>query len=230
MQKEQVKIEYSTESVQGISVFTTKQIESLTFAAGIVRLREDLVYVIPRQWIHNEKLTRAFRGHEFSKKVFLLGVDPESGSVATVSTLSINSLQSSYYGDVEEWPNLKISAIFRNGVYRAPQGTSMHSVFDNGGVTFLDKDNHAYVAHEMAFKVGKRHSVWVTELNNTGTPENPIWDMSTISDGDSKYLKLVQTTMNRFTEVTVPDYEFTRESVGQKVYDDITKYQEDLPE
>ena len=125
----QARVEYDATAIVGVSTFTATQLRAIMFEGG-TRLRQDLTYVIPRQWVHDEKLKQAFNGYDRSRKVFVIGINDE-GQCVTSLTLGVSGLRSSYYGEATE--QLTISAVKNAvGLYRAISGTELISVFDKG--------------------------------------------------------------------------------------------------
>lgn len=194
-----IKAEYDAKTIGEVSVLTQAQINGLN--SNSVRLRNDLVYVVPRQKVHSEKIS--VRGTERnSNKVFAFGCvyDPEAKTLTpvTVTTLSINGLRQRHYGFVENGP-VKALAEQRDGLWRmkAGQGLDQISVFKNGGVT-VHIDGTTATVEPINFAVVDRkpcHTIGMTE-NADGK-----YDFNHKKDGKDDVIEFQATDLNVYEEV-----------------------------
>lgn len=194
----QARVEYDVTAIAGVSTFSAAQLRSIMFEGG-TRLRQDLTYVIPRQWVHDEKLKQSFNGYDTSRKVFVIGINDE-GQCVSVLTLGVSGLRSSYYGEATE--QIRISAVKNAaGLHRAISGTELISVFDKGNFKLTGEESgKAYVAENFAFKVTGRHQVLVGKFKSIGRGDSLKWDMLTKTIDGSDYLDLGFTSMNRYEQ------------------------------
>lgn len=197
----QARVEYDATAIVGVSTFTAAQLRAIMFE-GATRLRNDLTYVIPRQWVHDEKLKQTFNGYDTSRKVFVIGINNE-GQCVTVLTLGVSGLRSSNYGEATD--KLLISAVKNAaGLHRAISGTELISVFEKGHFTLKGEDTgKAYVAEDFAFKVVGRHQVYVGKFKAIGRGDSLKWDMLTQKVDGQEYLDLGITSMNRYEQQDV---------------------------
>lgn len=223
--KRQVRIEFNAAALHGKAEFNAKQLANLEYT-GAIRLNPDLLYVIPKQWVHSENLLRPINGKDKSNKVFVLGFKDEH--LETVFSLALNGLNQQFYGTVRENPKMLISAV-QNGdnLYRAIAGTSQISVWTKGGLPVYVQGSNAYIPYDVAFRLVGREAVWTGKFKETKTGSGK-WNMlvKTI-DGDT-FLDLGIQSMNMYaTELEVPEY--TNEQLGE-AQEHLTFYQTDLPQ
>lgn len=182
------KKEYDSTAIKGKATLTESQINSLTFSPSI-RVREDLIYVIPEQWVFDEKLPQRFNGYDTSKKVFAFGIN-SAGEAVCATTLSISGLRFTHYGLVSDNKNPLISALENtNKVFRAISGTPTYSIFRDGK-TFMPKvdGSNAYIDKPFVFrKAGKGQQCWVAAGKRL---KNGQWQMDTKVVDGMTYLSL----------------------------------------
>ena len=221
----QARVEYDATVIVGVSKFTAAQLRSIMFE-GATRLRTDLTYVIPKQWVHDEKLKQSFNGYDTSRKVFVIGLNDE-GQCVTVLTLGVSGLRSSYYGEATE--QIMISAVKNAaGLHRAISGTELISVFDKGNFKLTGEESgKAFVAKDFAFKMTGRHQVLIGKFKAIGRGDNVKWDMITKSIDGSDYLDLGFTSMNRYEQLDVVP-EINWDQVPDDTHTLITSMQEGL--
>lgn len=220
--KSQVRIEFDAGSLRGKAEFSAKQLTNLEYT-GSIRLRPDLIYVIPRQWVHKAQLLRTINGKDTSNKVFIIGFNKDR-QVETVFTMALNGLTQQFYGLLEDFPTLLISAVKNaDNLYRAVAGTSQTSVWLKGGLPIRTKGSNAYIPYDVAFSLSGRKSVWCGKFKE----ESPgRWNMLTKYVNDDLFLDLGIQSMNLYTAEELPEY--TLESLGDAA-ETIASYQQELP-
>ena len=219
--KQQVRIDFDVTTVLGLAEFSDKQLANLEYV-GATRLNSDLIYVIPRQWIHSSKLKRPINGKETSNKVYVLGFNAE-GQMVTVLTIALNSLTQQFYGLVKDGP-LVISAV-KNGdsLYRAIAGTSQTSVWLKGGLPLRVQNKNVYISRDIAFKLSSRESVYTGKFKQVSNG----WDMLVKHTSDDVIIDLGVQTMNLLEEVSaIPSYSLDQLGEAQVC---VEQSQKDLP-
>lgn len=199
MGKTVVTKSYVNGSILGIATLTDTQIENLNRVS--TRLSLDLIYVIPRQWVHSEKLNTPINGNDRSNKVFAFGFT-ESGDLKEVVTLSINGLRDRHYGVIKDTPNLKLPVVKNdNGLWRLEPGTSSFSVFSDGSsVPFKTEGNKVYVSEDFSFKVLSRNNCYAVTFQRTA-PNANTWDIIHVTDDGNEIAKLSSRAYNDYVKV-----------------------------
>lgn len=222
--KNQVRVEFDEKLILGTAEFEDKQLENIQYA-GNVRLRSDYRYVIRRQWVHSQKLLKPVNGNDKSKKIFVIGINKESGRVETVLTLALNQLLQQFYDLVKDNPDMRITAVKnKDGLWRAISGTSQVSVWKKGGLPTRTVEKKVYIPYDIAFELAERAAVYTGKMFKKGEG----WDMMTKVIDSSTYLDLGVQNMNLFNEIEVP--EFDDDAMGERALAQLRKYQENLPE
>jgi hypothetical protein len=154
--KNQVRLDYNPALVQGVAELDDKQVNNYQTTAQ--RLRSDLTYVVPKQWIHSEDVTVNGQKRK-SNKIFAIGVDA-SGNAICVVTMSVNGLRARHYGKVKENPTLRISAVQR----RPAEDDILPCMYFQGTAKTLSRDPRTVKDHSL-------HHRLLLEL--TPSPEIP---------------------------------------------------------
>lgn len=192
-----ISVDYDKSSVRGISMLDDRAKQNLTYGNSS-RLRKDLTYFIPRQWVHDEEITTS-NGKQISKKVFVLGVT-EDNQVASVTTLSINGLRARHYGKVSENPNLRITCHQNDEhLWRADENARV-GVFEDGNFQLSVEGDRAAVKKPQAFKVVDRADVY--QLGFTQTAEGSgKWNVNVAQVDGKTIADLAKATMNFYKAV-----------------------------
>lgn len=206
MKSAEIKREYSQDNLKGKAVLTESQIRSWSFTPQ-TRIRPDLIYAIPPQWVISEKLPKAFNGVEYGKKVFAFGIN-DKNEVEVITTISVSGLKSTHYGLVQDNPKLLIAAVLNTDkVYRAISGTPTYSVFENEGSFDVKVDGTAaYVPNLFVFrKKGKGAQAWVSAGKRTNTGK---WEMDTMVIDGQRYLQLYSSYTPNYEILDDSTYDF----------------------
>lgn len=194
--KKGIKVEYDAKSVTGVATLTDSQLAGFT-NSNSVRLRDDLVYFIPKQKAHGENIT--VRGRKMtSNKVFAFGCiyDKEANTLTPVSvtSLSINGLRQRHYGLVSAGP-VKAEAEQREGLWRMKDSLPQTSVFAKGGLNVHIEGKNA-VVDPCYFTVIDRqncHTIGMTEKDGK-------YDFNTKEEGGKHYIEFQSTPLNVYQE------------------------------
>lgn len=210
--------------VKGRAKTSDKQASNFTFGQNSNRLRADLIYVIPRQWAHIEKVNVRDVVRD-SVKVYAVGVNQDGVALMT-TTLSLNGLTQRHYGDAAD--NLKVEAIKNEkGLYRMSPGVRQTSVFAKGTTPIKvvkdGDDNYAYIPRDFAFQVTDRGDKLITTFSQvSGTND---WNIDHYKEDGKELVKFSPATLNTYEEVDkVPELDPAIVCEGF-----IDTYQKDLP-
>lgn len=150
-------IDFDEKSIKGKAVLTEKQITSLNYGNS-QRLRKDLVYVVPKQWIHSEEMVINDVTH-LSPKVFCVGYD-DKGTAQVVTSISVNTLRARHLGKVSDGIleiHLKKDD---KGLLRAAEKQQQYPVMVSGNLPLKVEGKEAYTTRDFAFKVNDRYPVF----------------------------------------------------------------------
>lgn len=202
--KSQVRLDYNPALVQGIAELDDKQVQNYQTTAQ--RLRSDLTYVVPQQWVHSEDVVVNGVNRK-SNKVFAIGVDAHGNAICVV-TLSVNGLRARHYGKVKENPTLRISAVQNEDkLWRAAAGTSQEPVFAQGALPLTVKGKKAYINRNFAFNITGRHQCYGVNFTETAANSGKYNIDHQNIDG-AEYVKLSQQTLNEYSEIdNVPGFD-----------------------
>lgn len=173
---------------------TVKAREEMHINRASLRLSKDLIYVLPKQWVHLEKLAIPYKGHNNFKAVYVVGMDVV-GHPIEIQSIGYNSLKTTFYGtDVEPMELELVESKGRQVIKQ--QGTN---VFKGERPPFkVTEDLHPYVARDFAFKLVKRSDCFIPELKQI----NKVWTYFLDDDGKvAGEFKL----LNLYESVTIPD-------------------------
>ena len=217
--KNQVRLDYNPELVQGVAELDDKQVNNYQTTAQ--RLRSDLTYVVPKQWIHSEDVTVNGQKRK-SNKIFAIGVDA-SGNAICVVTMSVNGLRARHYGKVKENPTLRISAVQNEDkLWRCAPGTAQEPVFAQGALPLTVTGKKAYINRNFAFNITGRHSCYGVNFTETA-PNSGKYNIDRQTIDGADFVKLTSQTLNEYTEIdNVP-------TVDSTVIPGFDTYTNDLP-
>ncbi len=158
-----IAYDFDKESVAGKATFEGKKLEALNYGNS-QRLRRDLTYVVPKQWVHAEKVI--IDGEEkTSPKVFAIGYD-DTDSPVVVTSVSINTLRARHLGKaLDGAPTIKL--VKKDGLLRAATQPQQYPVMVSGNLPIQVVGNEAKVARDFAFKVTDRYTVYNFKFKET---------------------------------------------------------------
>ena len=193
--KSQCRVDYNPQAISGIAELNDKQVESYQTTAQ--RLRSDLIYFVPKQWVHDENVKVNGVDHK-SNKIFAIGVDKD-GNAITAVTLSVNGLRNRHYGKIKENPNLMIKA-FQNDdkLWRAVAGTTQEPVFVQGALPLTVIGKKAYINRPFAFSITGRHQCFGVNFTESAPGK---WNINHHTVGTDEYVTLTSQTLNEYSEV-----------------------------
>lgn len=157
-------IDFDEKSVKGKAQLTDKQVESFNYGNS-QRLRKDLVYVVPKQWIHSEEMM--VQGvTRLSPKVFCVGYSAD-GTAQVVTSVSINTLRARHLGKVAD--GILEIQLKKNdaGLLRAAEKQQQFPVMVSGNLPLQVEGNGAFVKRDFAFKVNDRYPVFNFKFKET---------------------------------------------------------------
>lgn len=191
-----VVIDFDKKSVAGKATFEGKKLESLNFGNS-QRLRQDLTYVIPAQYVHAEKMQ--INGvNRVAPKVFAVGYD-DKGEAQVITTLSINTLRARHLGKVIDGaPSIKL--VRKDGLYRAETAPKQTSVFISGSLPIQTEGNEAKVPRNFGFKVNDRYQVYNFKFAETSTGSGK-WNI--VAKEGTDIADLDPQTVNEYVETGV---------------------------
>lgn len=150
-------IDFDEKSVKGKAQLTDKQVESFKYGNS-QRLRKDLVYVVPKQWIHSEEM-EVNGVKRLSPKVFCVGYDAD-GTAQVVTSISVNTLRARHLGKVADGI-LEIQLKKDDkGLLRAAERQQQYPVMVSGNLPLKVDGKEAYTTRDFAFKVNDRYPVF----------------------------------------------------------------------
>ena len=208
-----LSVDYDKSAVRGISTIENNAQRNTNNSA---RLRKDLTYFIPRQWVHDEEIMTS-NGKKISKKVFVIGVTDDN-QVASVTTLSVNSFRN-HYGKGCDKPNLRIPC-HRNGygLWRADENAHEGVFLDGGSLIVLKKIN-GLMCKPIAFKLVSRCDVYRLNFEETSMGSGK-WNVKTFQIDGNTFADLQKVMVNLYEEVfKLPEIEVA------SVIDDNTYFQ-----
>lgn len=189
------RVDFDTNAIaEPVAKLNDKQVANYQTTAQ--RLRSDLTYVVPKQWVHSEKVTVNGRESK-SNKIFAIGVDSNGNAITAVS-LSVNGLRNRHYGKVKDNPALKIKAEQRDGLWRAVQGTSQESVFSQGALPMTVIGDTAYINRNFAFKIVGRESCYGVNFTEQSAGK---WNINHHTENGVEYVTLSSSTLNEYAEL-----------------------------
>lgn len=190
--------DYDASSIVGRASFTERQIQNLQFNAQ--RLRKDLTYVIPRQWVHDET-TGINGGPVYSHKIFAVGYNGEN-EPEIVTTISINTLRARHLGKCSEG-DLIINVApskEKGGLLRAINAPKQQSVFVSGSLPVKVEGKDAYIPRDFGFQIIGRECVYQLQVVEHA-PGSGKWDVLTKKGTD--IADLAVSTVNEYSECGV---------------------------
>lgn len=216
--KKQCRVDFNPAAISGIAELNEKQVQNYQTTAQ--RLRSDLTYFVPKQWVHDEKVTVNGREQK-SNKIFAIGCDA-NGNPITAVTLSVNGLRNRHYGKVKENPGLRIAAIQNEDkLWRAAQGTQQESVFSQGALPLTVVGNKAYINRPFAFSIVGRNACYGVNFTEKTTGK---WDINHHNEDGKEYVTLSSQTLNEYAEVdNIPSVDV------EACIDGFSTYTNDLP-
>lgn len=151
--------------VAGKATVTASEANFLNRAS--LRLSPDLIYVMPKQWVHTEKLVRPFNGYDNFKAVYVIGLNKD-GIIVECQSIGYNSLKSTFYGTENEPMEL---SLVDKGDRKVIEQVGKN-VFKGERPPFkVTEDLHPYVARDFAFKLIKREYAFLPTLKQI----NNVW-------------------------------------------------------
>ena len=191
-----IVIDFDKESVAGKATFEGNKLKSLNFGNS-QRLRQDLTYVIPAQYVHAEK-ARINDVDRIVPKVFAVGYD-DKGEAQVITTVSINTLRARHLGKVIDGaPSIKL--VRKDGVYRAENTPKQTSVFVSGGLPIQTEGNEAKISRNFGFKVNDRYQVYNFKFAETSTGSGK-WNI--VAKEGTDIADLDPQTVNEYVETGV---------------------------
>ncbi len=181
----------ATALVEAKATVTASEAQYLNRAS--LRLSKDLIYVLPKQWVHVEKLAQPFNGYDNFKAVYVVGMDI-AGHPIEIQSIGYNSLKTTFYGTDAEPKELELVESKGRQVIKQ-QGTN---VFKGERPPFkVTEDLHPYVARDFAFKLVKRSDCFIPALKQI----NKVWTYFLDDDGKvAGEFKLI----NLYEPATIP--------------------------
>ena len=204
MGKIMISVDYDKSSIKGISQLDDRAKQALTFGNSS-RLRKDLTYFIPRQWVHDEEINTQ-DGKRISKKVFVLGITDDN-QVASVTTLSINGLRARHYGKVADNPNFYITCHQNDDKLWRADENAKESVYVDGNFQLHVEGDRAAVTKPQAFKVVDRADVYQLGFTQTA-PNSGKWNVNVAKVGEQVVADLAKATVNFYKAILeIPEVE-----------------------
>lgn len=208
------------------AVLNEKQANALAFGQSVARLSPDLVYVVPKQWVHARQLSRPFNGVTHSLCVYAFGFD-KGGNLVESQELSISSLTVRHYGSTDYDAPRIIAERNANNLWRVKTGQGhVNGVVNNGMVPFItvpidDNTSNAYVPKNISLKLKKRDEFYVLGFESVSNG----YDVKHVEDNGEDIVKFDTRALNIYDLV---DADFTTDwedvkGVAKSVFTDLPK-------
>lgn len=208
------------------AVLNSKQANALSFGQGVARLSPDLIYVIPKQWVHSRKLNAPINGVTHSNSIYAFGFD-KGGNLVEVQELSTSTLTVRHYGSTDYDAPRIIAERNANNLWRVKTGQGhVNGVVNNGMVPFItvpidDNNSNAYVPKNIALKLNKRGEFYVLGFESVSNG----FDVKHVEDNGEDVVKFDTRALNIYDQV---DADFTTDwedvkGVAKAVFSELPK-------
>lgn len=184
------------------AVLNEKQANALAFGQSVARLSPDLVYVVPKQWVHARKLSRPFNGVTHSLCVYAFGFD-KGGNLVESQELSTSSLTARHYGSTAEAAPRIIVERNDSNLWRVKNGQGQVSgVIKNGTLPFInvpidEGKSNAYVPKNVSLKLNNRDEFYVLGFESVGEG----YDVKHVEDNGEAVVKFDKRALNIYDQV-----------------------------
>lgn len=208
------------------AVLNSKQANALAFGQSVARLSPDLIYVVPKQWVHSRKLNAPINGVTHSLCVYVFGFD-KGGNLVELQELSTSSLTARHYGSTDNDAPRIIAERNDSNLWRVRTGQGhVNGVVNNGAVPFITipidgNNSNAYVPKNITLKLNRRGEFYVLGFESVANG----YDVKHVEDNGEDVVKFDTRALNIYDQV---DADFTTDwedvkGVAKAVFSELPK-------